>query len=106
MVDAPRITVDDLHKRMEAGEDFTLIDTRNPQAWASDQRSCPALMKHSLGRWPSECGAEATLDVMEADALKMRLRRPFIFTNLKTGEGADQIATFVIAKGGFAKSAA
>jgi rhodanese-related sulfurtransferase len=33
MVDAPRISVDDLRKRMEAREDFTLVDTRNPQAW-------------------------------------------------------------------------
>jgi urease accessory protein len=48
----------------------------------------------------------ASLDVMEADARKMRAKRPFIFTNLKTGEGADQIASFVIEKGGLAKSAA
>jgi len=31
MADAPRITVDELMSRMEAGEDFTLIDVRNPQ---------------------------------------------------------------------------
>jgi urease accessory protein len=48
----------------------------------------------------------ASLDVMEADARRMRAKRPFIFTNLKTGEGADQIASFVIEKGGLAKSAA
>jgi len=29
MADAPRITVDELMSRMEAGEDFTLIDVRN-----------------------------------------------------------------------------
>ena len=29
MADAPRITVDELKRRMEAGEDFTLIDVRN-----------------------------------------------------------------------------
>lgn len=34
MADAPRITVNELKKRMDAGEDFTLIDVRNPQAWA------------------------------------------------------------------------
>jgi len=34
MADAPRITVDELNRRMEAGETFTVIDVRNPQAWA------------------------------------------------------------------------
>jgi urease accessory protein len=48
----------------------------------------------------------ANLEVMEADALRMRVKRPFVFTNLKGGEGVDQIASFVIEKGGLAKSAA
>jgi hypothetical protein len=48
----------------------------------------------------------ANLEVMERDALRMRVKRPFIFTNLKSGEGVDQIAGFVIEKGGLAKSAA
>ena len=48
----------------------------------------------------------ANLDVMKADALRMRVRRPFIFTNLKSGEGVAQIASFVIDKGGLARSAA
>jgi rhodanese-related sulfurtransferase len=45
MVDAPRITVDDLRKRMEAGEDFTLIDTRNPQAWAESTVMIPEAIR-------------------------------------------------------------
>ena len=40
---------------------------------------------------------------MEADALRMRVKRPFVFTNLKSGEGVPQIAKFVIEKGGLAK---
>jgi urease accessory protein len=44
----------------------------------------------------------ADLKVMEADALRMRVKRAFIFTNL-TSEGVDQIAKFVIEKGGLAK---
>src|SRR2546426_8640580 len=48
----------------------------------------------------------ANLEVMEADARRMRVKRPFVFTNLKSGEGVDQIATFVIEKGGLANSAA
>jgi hypothetical protein len=34
MAEAPRITVEELKRRMDAGEDFTVIDVRNPQAWA------------------------------------------------------------------------
>jgi urease accessory protein len=48
----------------------------------------------------------ASLDVMAADARKMRVNKPFIFSNLKSGEGADQIASFVVDKGGLARSAA
>ena len=36
MADAPRITVEELKRRMDAGEDFTVIDTRNPTAWAAE----------------------------------------------------------------------
>ena len=36
-------------------------------------------------------------------AAPMRVKRPFVFTNLKSGEGVDQIAKFVIEKGGLAK---
>jgi urease accessory protein len=48
----------------------------------------------------------ANLEVMETDARRMRARRPFVFSNLKSGEGVDQIVTFVIASGGLAHSAA
>jgi urease accessory protein len=48
----------------------------------------------------------ANLEVMEADTRRMRVKRPFVFTNLKSGEGVDQVASFVIKKGGLAKSAA
>lgn len=29
-----RITAEELRQRIEAGEDFTILDVRNPQAWA------------------------------------------------------------------------
>src|SRR5262249_31448049 len=48
----------------------------------------------------------ANLDVMAADALRMRVKRPFIFANLKSGEGVGQIASFVIEKGGLSNAAA
>ena len=47
----------------------------------------------------------ANLEVMEADARRMRGKRPFIFTNLRKGEGADKIASFIIDKGGLSNSA-
>jgi len=48
----------------------------------------------------------ANLSIMEADALRMRVKRPFLFTNLRSGQGVDQIASFVIEKGGLANEAA
>jgi len=48
----------------------------------------------------------ANLDVMKADALRMRGRQPFVLTNLRSGEGSDQVASFIIEKGGLAKAAA
>jgi len=41
----------------------------------------------------------ASLDVMERDARKMRGERPFIFSNLKTGQGLAEIASFIEAAG-------
>jgi urease accessory protein len=42
----------------------------------------------------------ASLEVMDRDAKKMRGGRPFVFTNLKTGDGADRIVRFVVESGG------
>jgi urease accessory protein len=44
----------------------------------------------------------ASLEVMERDAKKMRGARPFVFTNLHTGTGADDVARFIEQKGGLA----
>jgi urease accessory protein len=41
----------------------------------------------------------ASLEVMERDARKMRLERPFVFTNLKTGQGLEAITRFVETQG-------
>lgn len=42
----------------------------------------------------------ANLDVMESDARRMRGTRPFVFSNIKVGEGVDEIAGFILGKGG------
>jgi urease accessory protein len=41
----------------------------------------------------------ASLEVMERDARKMRAERPFVFTNLKTGQGLDAVVRFIEAEG-------
>lgn len=42
----------------------------------------------------------ASLDVMERDARKMRGSRPFVFTNLKAGEGVAEVAAMIEKTGG------
>jgi urease accessory protein len=41
----------------------------------------------------------ASLEVMERDARRMRGERPFVFTNLKTGQGLREVIGFVEAAG-------
>ena len=45
----------------------------------------------------------ASLAVMDSDARRMRGERPFVFTNLKTGEGVDAVVAFVIERGMLAR---
>jgi urease accessory protein len=42
----------------------------------------------------------ASLEVMERDTLKMRGKKPFVFSNLKTGIGLDTISNFIISNAG------
>ncbi len=44
----------------------------------------------------------ADLSVMERDAKRMRGDRPFVFTNLKQGDGVDTVRDFVLREGGLA----
>ena len=41
----------------------------------------------------------ASLDIMDRDARRMRGDRPFVFTNLKTGQGLDTVIAFIVEKG-------
>src|SRR2546428_13857952 len=41
----------------------------------------------------------ASLEVMDRDAKKMRGERPFLFTNMKTGHGVDEVIAFIEEKG-------
>ncbi len=42
----------------------------------------------------------ASLEVMDRDAKKMRGVRPFVFANIRAGQGVIEIATFVAQQGG------
>lgn len=42
----------------------------------------------------------ADLSVMERDAKRMRGTRPFVFTNMKDGQGVDTIVSFIETEGG------
>lgn len=41
----------------------------------------------------------ASLDIMKADTLRMRGNRPFIFANMKKGQGVDDIISFICKQG-------
>lgn len=47
----------------------------------------------------------ASLEVMDRDARRMRGERPFVFTNLKTGQGVDYIVQFITERGMLRKTA-
>jgi rhodanese-related sulfurtransferase len=50
MAEAPRITVEELKRRMDAGEYFTVIDVRNPQAWAESDSMLPEAIRVPLDK--------------------------------------------------------
>ncbi len=47
----------------------------------------------------------ARLEVMAADCRRMRGERPFVMTNLKTGQGLEEVVAFLIRAGGLPERA-
>jgi urease accessory protein len=45
----------------------------------------------------------ASLEVMERDARRMRGERPFVFTNIRAGEGVATVADFIVRAGGLTR---
>lgn len=45
MPDNLRIGIDELKKRIQAGEDIVFIDTRNPQAWGQSDVMLPKAIR-------------------------------------------------------------
>jgi rhodanese-related sulfurtransferase len=42
---ATRITVDEIQERLNRGETFAFVDTRNPQAWGESDRKLPDALR-------------------------------------------------------------
>ena len=54
MADVPRITAAELRRRMESGEDFTVIDVRNPQAWSQSDVMIPEAIRVPLDNFDKD----------------------------------------------------
>lgn len=44
-MEATRVTVDEIKERMERGELFTFVDTRNPKAWSEANAKLPGAIR-------------------------------------------------------------
>ena len=44
-MEATRVTVDEVKDRMDRGEQFTFLDTRNPTAWAEAETKLPGAIR-------------------------------------------------------------
>ena len=44
-MEATRVTADEVKERMDRGEAFTFIDTRNPKAWAEADTKLPGAIR-------------------------------------------------------------
>ena len=44
-MEATRVTVDEVKERMDRGETFTFVDTRNPKAWGEAKTKLPKAIR-------------------------------------------------------------
>ena len=44
-MEATRVTVDEVKERMDRGEEFTFVDTRNPKAWEEATTKLPGAIR-------------------------------------------------------------
>lgn len=44
-MEATRVTVDEIKERMDRGESFTFVDTRNPNAWGEADTKLPGAIR-------------------------------------------------------------
>jgi rhodanese-related sulfurtransferase len=48
-VEATRVTAEEVKERMDRGEQFTFVDTRNPQAWGEADTKLPGAVRVPAG---------------------------------------------------------
>ena len=44
-MEATRVTIDEVKERMDRGEEFTFVDTRNPKAWGEAATKLPGAIR-------------------------------------------------------------
>ena len=44
-MEVTRVTIDEVKQRMDRGEQFTFVDTRNPKAWSEAQTKLPGAIR-------------------------------------------------------------
>ena len=44
-MEATRITTDEIRERLDRGEQFTFVDTRNPTAWGESDKKLPNALR-------------------------------------------------------------
>ena len=48
-MEATRITADEVRERLDRGEQFTFLDTRNPTAWGESDKKLPNALRVPAG---------------------------------------------------------
>lgn len=48
-MEATRITTDEMKERLDRGEQFTFVDTRNPTAWGESDKKLPNALRVPAG---------------------------------------------------------
>jgi hypothetical protein len=71
-MEATRVTVDEVRERMERGEQFAFVDTRNPQAWGEAERAANYAHTRSMYSYADEISA-IPVSIEQLRAAPMRL---------------------------------
>ena len=45
VLQATRVTIDEVKERMDRGEEFAFVDTRNPKAWSEAETQLPGAIR-------------------------------------------------------------
>ena len=55
-MEVTRVTADEVKERMDRGEQFTFVDTRNPQAWGEAETKLPGAIRVPAGEVEQHLG--------------------------------------------------